>query len=95
MLWTTFSCRNENVANITATATTATTEDDIAVTTAGNDPTPLRPHHFIEAYEHCVRAGLDPGFWMMGNNTTTTIGGGRGRSTCNSVTEAAALGEKE
>ena len=70
----------------TATATTATTEDDNAATTAGNDPTPLRPHHIIEAYEHCVRAGLDPGFWMMGNNTTT-IGGGRGRSTCNSVTE--------
>ena len=75
----------------TATATTATTEDDNAATTADYDPTPLRPHHIIEAYEHCVHAGLDPGFWMMGNNTTT-IGGGRGRSTCNSVTEAAALG---
>lgn len=84
----------KRVANVaTTTTTTATTEDDNAAT-AGNDPTPLRPHHFIEAYEHRVRAGLDPGFWMMGSNTTTTIGGGRGRSTCHSVTEAAALGKK-
>ena len=85
----------KRVANVTTTAT-ATTDNDNAAT-AGNDPTPLRPHHFIEAYEHRVRAGLDPGFWMMGSNTTTTtttIGGGRGRSACNGVTEAAALGVK-
>ena len=84
----------KRVANVTTTAI-ATTDNDNAAT-AGNDPTPLRPHHFIEAYEHRVRAGLDPGFWMMGSNTTTTttIGGGRGRSACNGVTEAAALGVK-
>jgi len=54
--------------------------------------TPLQPYHYMEAYRHRVKAGIDPGFWMLDmikrsrNETSRMRGAG--------VTEAAAVGRK-
>ncbi|KAL3796595.1 hypothetical protein ACHAWO_010299 [Cyclotella atomus] len=53
---------------------------------------PLQPHHYMEAHRHRVKAGIDPGFWMVdmiqkGRNSSVA-------SKCAGVGEAAAVGRK-
>jgi hypothetical protein len=53
---------------------------------------PLQPHHYMEAHRHRVKAGIDPGFWMLdmiqkGRNVSVA-------SKCAGIGEAAAVGRK-
>ena len=41
-------------------------EDNEDAETSASEPIkPLQPHHYMEAHQHRVASGIDPGFWML------------------------------